>query len=106
MKKNLSVLYIILLTILNYSCKTGNTELLVMDNFYPWCIVAYDSMERNPSERVAMLKKMNFSKYAYDWRDRHLESTAEELSLANENDIEIISVWLWLNAKRDSTNNL
>ena len=77
-----------------------------IDNLYPWCIVAYDSLERSPEERIEMMKEVGFSKYAYDWRDHHLEDTERELKLAEANDIEIISVWLWLNAKRDSVTAL
>lgn len=73
---------------------------------YPWCIVAYDSLERSPAERIQMVKELGFTKLAYDWRDRHLGDTSTELKLAAENDIEIVSVWLWLNAKRDSLSQL
>jgi hypothetical protein len=77
-----------------------------MDNLYPWCIVAYDSLERSPDVRIQMMKEMGFTKYAYDWRDRHLDDVEEELRLAVDNEIEVISVWLWLNAKRDSLGKL
>ena len=73
---------------------------------YPWCIVAYDSLERNPAERIEMIKEIGFEKYAYDWRDKHLDETATELRLATENKIEIIAIWLWLNAKRDRMGQL
>ncbi|MEN8789824.1 MAG: TIM barrel protein [Flavobacteriaceae bacterium] len=73
---------------------------------YPWCIVAYDSLERTPAERIDMIKELGFVKYAYDWRDNHLDNTSTELKLAAENNIEIISIWLWLNVKRDSLDHL
>ena len=47
-----------------------------MDNLYPWCIVAFDSLERSQSERINMLNELGFSKYAYDWRDEHLDDMA------------------------------
>ncbi|MFD0837333.1 sugar phosphate isomerase/epimerase family protein [Mariniflexile aquimaris] len=68
--------------------------------------MAYDSMQRSPQERISMLKELGFTKYAYDWRDKHLDDTETELKLARENNIEIISVWLWLNAERDSLGRL
>ena len=82
------------------------TERIQMHDTYPWCIVAYDSLERSPVQRIKMLKDLGFTKYAYDWRDRHLPDTSYEFELAQENNIEIISVWLWLNAKRDPINQL
>ena len=73
---------------------------------YPWCIVAYDSLERTPAQRIEMIKELGFVKYAYDWRAQHLDDASTELRLAAENKIEIISIWLWLNAKRDSLDRL
>lgn len=77
-----------------------------MNDVYPWCIVAFDSLVRSPTERIIMLKELGFDKYAYDWQDDDLNEMESEFKLAKENDIEIISVWLWLNAERDSVGNL
>ena len=89
-----------------FSCGSPNKKYLVTKNVYPWCIVAYDSLERSPFERIKMLKELGFEKYAYDWRNKHLNGTLTELTLATKNNIEIISVWLWLNAERDSLGQL
>lgn len=75
-------------------------------DLFPWCIVAYDSLERTPKERIQMIKELGFTKYAYDWRDKHLVDSKNELILSKKNNIEVMSVWLWLNAKRDSLNKL
>ena len=88
------------------SCFNNYENDFSTSNLYPWCIVAYDSLERSPMERITLLNDLGFQKYAYDWRERHLEQTLTELKLAAENDIEVIAVWLWLNAKRDSINTL
>ncbi len=53
-----------------------------------------------------MIKDLGFTKYAYDWRDRHLPETKPELILAQKNNIEILSVWIWMNPKRDSVHKL
>ena len=92
--------------VLFYSCLHQKEHLNKMENIFPWCIVAFDSLERSPVERINMLKELGFSKYAYDWRDKHLDEMENEIKLARENNIEVISVWLWLNAKRDSLNTL
>jgi hypothetical protein len=83
-----------------------NPGAIQMEDTYPWCIVAYDSLNRGPEERIALLKELGFTKYAYDWREKHLVDTRAELVLAQENNIQVISVWLWLNAKRDSIDQL
>lgn len=95
-----------LVTILLISCNNKDETSFRSDNLYPWCIVAFDSLERSPSERIQMMNELGFTKYAYDWRDHHLDGSQKELSLAQESNIEIISVWLWLNAKRDSVGQL
>lgn len=88
------------------ACKKPPNSPFDIENLYPWCIVAYDSVERSPEQRIQMLMDFGFTKYAYDWRDQHLESTLEELTLALQNNIEISAVWLWLNLKRDSIGKL
>jgi sugar phosphate isomerase/epimerase len=42
------------------------------------------------------LKELGITSYAYDWREKHLDETAHELSLAKENGINIIAVWMWI----------
>nr|WP_299069959.1 TIM barrel protein [uncultured Allomuricauda sp.] len=88
------------------SCTGQSEEKIELKNIYPWCIVAFDSIERSPAERIQMLKDLGFSKYAYDWRNKDLDEMETELDLAKENQIEVISVWFWLNAKRDSLGKL
>ena len=101
---------IVLVCLIFVSCQTTTkkqvSERISTDELFPWCIVAYDSVERTPEQRITMLKEFGFTKYAYDWRDKHLDDTKKELKLAVDNDIEVLSVWLWLNAKRDSIHKL
>ncbi|KAA3633982.1 MAG: hypothetical protein DWQ02_12185, partial [Bacteroidetes bacterium] len=107
MKHHTLSAFVFLLSIIFYfSCSAPKDTDAALDQVFPWCIVAFDSLERSPEERIHLLKELGFSKYAYDWRDKHLDEMAGELTLARENDIEIISVWLWLNAKRDSLGKL
>ncbi|MCH6258310.1 TIM barrel protein [Puniceicoccaceae bacterium K14] len=94
-----------------FVCRTSfasapQKELIEVEDYFPWCIVAYDSLERTPTQRIKMIQKLGFQRYAYDWRDRHLDDTLEELQLATEHGIEVIGVWLWLNAERDRAGKL
>ena len=100
------LLRLMLLLILTQTVSGQAFDEEVMQNKYPWCIVAYDSLERTPTERIQMIKDLGFTKYAYDWRDKHLDDTLAELQIAKNNGIEIVSIWLWLNAKRDSLGSL
>ncbi|MEO9510506.1 MAG: hypothetical protein ABJN84_16895 [Flavobacteriaceae bacterium] len=105
MKKHTIALFFVVLFFIQL-CVSQSDKNITLDNMYPWCIVAFDSIERSPKERILMLKELGFSKYAFDWRNKDLDEAKNELLMAKENNIEVISVWLWLNAKRDSFNVL
>ena len=84
------------------SCSENEKPLVKVDEVAPWCILGFDSMDRNPEQRIAMLKEMGFKKYGFNKGKGHLDEMIVEFQLALENNIEITSVFLWLNAKRDS----
>ena len=77
-----------------------------IDNLYAWCIVPFDSKERSPQERVQMLSKLGFNKYAYDWRQKHLSEMAAEWELAKKHNIEVIAVWMWIENSKDTVGRL
>ncbi|MBI3862692.1 MAG: c-type cytochrome [Planctomycetia bacterium] len=63
------------------------------DNLVAWCIVPFDSKKRGPVERVAMLKRLGFRHYAYDWRDEHVPTFDTEVVELQKHGIELTSVW-------------
>jgi sugar phosphate isomerase/epimerase len=63
------------------------------DNLVAWCIVPFDAKKRTPAERVEMLKKLGFTKFAYDWRAEHLPTFDEEVGLLKKARIELTAVW-------------
>ena len=63
------------------------------NNLIAWCIVPFDGKKRTPAERVEMLQKLGFKKYAYDWRNEHLSSFDEEVGLLKKAKIELTAVW-------------
>jgi hypothetical protein len=79
---------------------------LAMDDLVAWCIVPFDSRKRTPEERVAMLERLGFTRYAYDWRAEHLADTARELRLAREHGIRVEGVWMWIDAASDRPGKL
>ena len=68
-------------------------DILAADNLVAWCIVPFDAKKRTPAERVEMLKKLGFKKYAYDWRAEHLPTFDEEVGLLKKAGIELTAVW-------------
>lgn len=79
---------------------------LSMDNLYAWCIVPFDSEKRTPAERMEMLKELGFTRYAYDWRTEHLATMPNEIKLARKNGIDIMAVWIWIDANADQPGKL
>ncbi len=71
----------------------AQANLFAHDNLVAWCIVPFDSKKRGPIERVAMLKKLGFRHYAYDWRDEHLPTFDTEITELQKNNIELTAVW-------------
>jgi putative heme-binding domain-containing protein len=63
------------------------------DNLVAWCIVPFDAKKRGPEERVAMLKRLGFRHYAYDWRVEHLPTLDRELATLRREGIELTAVW-------------
>lgn len=72
---------------------TPPAKLFDAPNLVAWCIVPFDAKKRGPEERVAMLKKLGFTKYAYDWRAEHLPTFDREVGLLKEHGIELTAVW-------------
>ena len=63
------------------------------DNLTAWCIVPFDGKKRGPEERVAMLKRLGFTRYAYDWRAEHLPTFEKEIELLKREKIALQGVW-------------
>jgi sugar phosphate isomerase/epimerase len=68
-------------------------DIFARGNLVAWCIVPFDAKKRGPEERVAMLKRLGFRHYAYDWRAEHLPTFDKELQLLKDNQIELTAVW-------------
>jgi sugar phosphate isomerase/epimerase len=63
------------------------------DNLVAWCIVPFDAKKRGPEDRVEMLAKIGFRKFAYDWRAEHLPTFDRELTELKRRKIELTAVW-------------
>jgi sugar phosphate isomerase/epimerase len=106
MKKLVKLNISLLLIVLIYSCSNKKENTIKIEDLSPWCILGFDSLDRNPEERITMLKEMGFTKYGYNRGKGDLSEMKSEFKLAKENNIEINSIFLWLNAKRDSIGKL
>jgi len=95
-----------LLLFLFSSCITKETSSFDIQEISPWCILGFDSLERTPEQRIDMLMQMGFKKYGYNRGKGNFDQMKKEFKLAQENDMQITSIFLWLNAKRDSIGKL
>lgn len=91
---------LILALIILVSCGTkdqgDNNLVFAKSNVMAWCVVPFDSLERGPQERAAMLKELGITKLAYDWREKHLPTFPEEIKALKDNQIELKAVWFWI----------
>src|SRR3954463_5065896 len=57
--------------------KSDPRRLFARENLIAWCIVPFDSKHRGPEERAAMLERLGFRHFAYDWRGEHAALLAD-----------------------------
>ena len=68
-------------------------KLFARENLVAWCIVPFDAKKRGPEERAAMLERLGFKRYAYDWRAEHLPTLDAELEAIKRHGIALDAVW-------------
>lgn len=80
-----------------------NPSLFARENLVAWCIVPFDNKDRTPEERSAMLRELGITQLAYDWREKHLPTFAEEIQTLKRNNIKLKSVWFWITGTGEQT---
>jgi len=85
---------------------TRSQSLFAPDNLVAWCIVPFDSLNRTPAERIAMLQRLGFTQYAWDWRQKHLPDLPEEIRLSQVAGVRLRAVWLWIDYNSDQPGQL
>jgi len=88
------------------SCGEQKDRVFEIDELSAWCIIGFDSLDRTPEQRIDLLKELGLQKYGYNRGKGDYKQMKHEFKLAAENDIDITSVFVWLNAKRDSIGKL
>lgn len=94
-----TIFYIFSLIVILTSCATKKAnpkELFAKENLLPWSIVAFDSQERSPVERVDMIKELGYDQYAFGGRKQHFKTMANEIRYARSQQIDIPVVWLYI----------
>lgn len=70
-----------------------NTAIFQKPNLVAWCIVPFDAGKRTPAQRALMLKELGLTRCAYDWRDEHVPTFAEEIRQYQQQGIEFFAFW-------------
>ncbi len=69
-------------------------RLFARDNLIAWCIVPFDSKKRSPEERAAMLERLGFRHFAYDWRAEHIPTFDAEIDALERHGVSLDAFWV------------
>jgi sugar phosphate isomerase/epimerase len=67
--------------------------LFARTNLAAWCIVPFDAKKRGPEERAAMLERLGFRLFAYDYRAEHIPSFDAEMEALQRHHIQLLAWW-------------
>lgn len=67
--------------------------LFAKENLVAWCVVPFDAQKRGPKERAKMLRRLGFTKLAYDWREEHVPEFEAEIKALREYGITFFAFW-------------
>lgn len=68
-------------------------DLFARTNLVAWCIVPFDAMKRGPEERAAMLEKLGFKLFAYDYRAQHVPTFDAEMEALKRHNVRLFAWW-------------
>jgi quinoprotein glucose dehydrogenase len=67
--------------------------LFARDNLVAWCIVPFDARKRTPDERADLLKRLGFTRFAYDWRAEHVPTFDAEIAALKARGVALQAFW-------------
>ena len=67
--------------------------LFAPSNLVAWCIVPFDAKKRGPEERAAMLERLGFQWFAYDYRTEHIPTFDAEMEALKRHHIKLLAWW-------------
>lgn len=86
-----SVLVVVIL--LSSRVVHAQTGLFDRSNLVAWCIVPFDAKKRGPEERAAMLEKLGFKLFAYDYRAEHIPTFDAEIAALKRHNVRLLAWW-------------
>ena len=73
---------------------TPADQLFARDNLVAWCIVPFDSKKREPEDGAAMLDRLGFKHFAYDWRAEHIPTFDAEIEALKKHHVSLDAFWV------------
>jgi sugar phosphate isomerase/epimerase len=83
----------LLLAPLCAAAATPPTDLFDRTNLVAWCIVPFDAKKRGPEERAAMLARLGFTQFAYDYRAEHIPTFDAEMAALKRHRVRLLAWW-------------
>lgn len=68
-------------------------QLFARTNLMAWCIVPFDAKKRGPEERAAMMAKLGFKHFAYDYRAEHVPTFDAEIAACRKHGVSLDAWW-------------
>ncbi len=76
-----------------HAATTTPPGLFASTNLVAWCIVPFDAKKRGPEERAAMLERLGFKFFAYDYRAGHIPTFDAEMDALQRHHIRLLAWW-------------
>ena len=106
MKTPTVLLLILMICPASFFAQSNRPSLFARENLLAWCIVPYDSLHRGPEQRMAMLQRLGFTQYVWDWRQQHIKDLPAEIAAARRHGIRMRGIWLWMDDRTDRVGQL
>ncbi len=93
--RTLAVVITFAVAILNTSsvARAAGHQLFARTNLIAWCIVPFDAKKRGPEERAAMMEKLGFKHFAYDYRAEHVSQFDAEIAACRRHGVSLDAWW-------------
>jgi sugar phosphate isomerase/epimerase len=75
------------------ACAAPGYDLFARTNLMAWCIVPFDAKKRGPEERAAMMEKLGFKHFAYDYRAEHIPQFDTEIAACRKHGVSLDAWW-------------
>jgi len=91
--KTFPTLIFALLISIGASAPAADYQLFARSNLMAWCIVPFDAKKRGPEERAAMMEKLGFKHFAYDYRTEHVPTFDAEVAACKKHNVSLDAWW-------------